>query len=150
MEWCACAAAVDYLVSDDVHHGGTKGSVREFESETHAIIGAAIEVHRALGPGLLESAYAKCLALELREAGLRFHREVPIPLSYKGLRLDVSYRADLIVEEKVIVEVKCVQKLEPIHRAQLLTYLKLTGLRIGLLFNFNSPMLRTGTIRLVL
>jgi GxxExxY protein len=122
----------------------------EFETESHLIIGAAIDVHRALGPGLLESAYSRCLAIELKERGLRFRREVAIPLEYKGISLDVSYRADFVVENRVIVEVKSVQKLEPIHRAQLHTYLKLTGLRVGLLFNFNTPMMRTGVIRLVL
>lgn len=133
-----------------IHHEDTKGSVHTFESESQLIIGAALEVHRSLGPGLLESAYARCLAHEFGHAGLRFRREVPIPLDYKGIKLDVSYRADFVVENSIIVEVKSVQKLEPIHRAQVMTYLKLTRLRVGLLFNFNTPMLRTGTVRLVL
>ena len=124
--------------------------MHDFESESHAIIGAALTVHRALGPGLLESAYSKCLEVELRSIGLRVRREVPIPVIYKGVHLDVSYRTDLIVERKVIDEVKAVQKLDPIHRAQLHTYLKLTDLNVILLFNFNCPMLRNGTIRLVL
>lgn len=120
----------------------------DFDALSHSVIGAALEVHKALGPGLLESAYSRCLAIELERRGLFFQREVPIPLVYRGVPLDVSYRADFIVEERLIIEVKSVQKLEGIHRAQLLTYLKLTGLGVGLLFNFNTQMLRSGTIRL--
>lgn len=118
-------------------------------TDTHAIIGAALEVHKALGPGLLESAYQKCLALELEARGIPFLREVPIPLSFRGVRVDASYRADFICNRSVIVEVKSVQKLEGIHRAQLLTYLKLTRLKVGLLINFNVQRLSSGTIRLV-
>lgn len=122
----------------------------DFDSDSHSIIGAAIQVHRALGPGLLESAYSKCLAIELEARAIPFRREVPIPLVYRGADVNVSYRADFIVNRRVLVEVQSVQKIEPIHRAQLMTYLKLTGLRIGLLLNFNTALLRTGTIRLVL
>jgi GxxExxY protein len=117
---------------------------------SHAVIGAAIDVHRELGPGLLESAYARCLAIELEERRIDFRREVPIPILYKGHALEVSYRADFIIDNALLLEVKSVKKIDPIHRAQLLTYLKLTGLRTGLLLNFNSPALRTGTHRLVL
>lgn len=120
----------------------------DFDSLSHAIIGAALEVHKALGPGLLESAYTRCLAIELKRRRLSFQSEVPIPLLYHGIPLDVAYRADFIVEHQLIIEVKSVQKLEGIHRAQLLTYLKLTGIKVGLLLNFNTQMLRNGTVRL--
>lgn len=121
----------------------------DFDPVSHAIIGAALEVHKALGPGLLESAYQKCLALEFEARGISFRREASIPLRFRGTLVDASYRADFICESKVIVEVKSVQELEGIHRAQLLTYLKLTGLRIGLLVNFNVRRLSNGTMRLV-
>lgn len=120
-----------------------------FDPVSHAVIGAALEVHKALGPGLLESAYQRCLALELESRGVRFRREVPIPLRFRGVKVDASYRADFICEEVLIVEVKSVQKLEGIHRAQLLTYLKLTSIRTGLLINFNVQRLSSGTMRLV-
>jgi GxxExxY protein len=122
----------------------------DFDPESHAIIGAALAVHRVLGPGLLESAYQKCLALELTARGVPFVREVPIPLMYRGSNVEVAYRADFIVHERVLVEVKSVQKLEGIHKAQLLTYMRLTKIHIGLLLNFNVPTLKTGTIRLIL
>ena len=115
---------------------------------THTIIGAAIEVHRGLGPGLLESAYSRCLAIELEARDLEFTREVPIPVQYKGVALEVSYRADFVVQQEVLLEIKSVQKIEPIHRAQLLTYLKLTGLHLGLLINFNVSVLREGITRI--
>lgn len=121
----------------------------DFDAESHAIIGAALEVHRALGPGLLESAYQKCLALEFAARGIAFEREVRIPLAYRGCDIEVAYRADFIVHDRVLVEVKSVQKLEGIHRAQLLTYMRLTKIHIGLLLNFNTPTLKTGTIRLI-
>src|SRR4051794_1997457 len=102
------------------------------------IIGAAIEVYRELGPGLLESAYVACLAHELTLRGLRFRTEVPLPIIYKGVRLDCGYRIDQIVEEKVLLELKTVEKIIPVHEAQLLTYLKLSKIKIGLLINFHS------------
>ena len=111
------------------------------------IIGAAIEVHRQLGPGLLESSYEKCLAFELMQNGLKIQTQVPVPVLYKGIKLDVSYRIDIIVEEKVIIEVKTVSELMPIHKAQLLTYLKLTRIKLGLLINFNSIKLIDGVKR---
>src|ERR1700676_4557526 len=109
---------------------------------TERIIGFAIEVHRQLGPGLLESAYEECLCYELEQSGLRFRRQVPLPIVYKSIRLDCGYRIDMVVEEQAILEVKTVERLMPIHEAQLLTYVKLSGMRTGLLLNFNSAVLK--------
>ena len=120
----------------------------ELNKITEAIIGAAIEVHRALGPGLLESAYAACLAYELRERGYKVFQEVPLPLVYKEIKLDCGYRLDLLVNDAVIVEVKSVESLAPVHEAQLLSYLKLVDCKIGLLINFNVKMLKYGVRRL--
>jgi len=117
---------------------------------TYAIVGAAIEVHRHLGPGLLESAYEECLCRELVLRGLRVERQKPLPLSYKGVKLDCGYRMDLVVEDRVLIEVKAVEALAPIHEAQVLTYLRLTGVRVGLLINFNVSVLKQGLTRLVL
>jgi GxxExxY protein len=114
------------------------------------VIGSAIEVHRELGPGLLESAYEECLALELADAGLAVARQVELPLRYKGRNLDAGYRLDLVVDERLIIELKCVERLLPIHDAQLLTYLRLSGMKTGLLLNFNTPVLFRGVRRLVL
>jgi len=122
----------------------------EHDSLTERVIGAAIEVHRALGPGLLESAYQECLCHELHLLGLSFEREVPLPVVYKGVRLDCGYRLDLVVEGRVIVELKTVERLLPIHEAQLLTYLRLAQIHTGLLLNFNAPVLRDGIKRMVL
>ncbi len=119
-------------------------------SISREIIGAAIEVHRILGPGLLESAYQECLARELTLKKISFEREQPIPIEYKGLRLDCGYRADFLVEKLVVVELKSVEKLLPIHQAQVLTYLKLLNLKLGILLNFNVPMLKEGIRRLAL
>ena len=116
---------------------------------TEQVIQAGIAVHSALGPGLLESAYQTCLAYELRERGLRIETQVPLDLSYKGVTLDVGYRLDLVVERTVIVEVKTVRQLHPIHEAQLLSYLKLSGCRVGLLMNFHVPLLRDGLKRII-
>ena len=120
------------------------------DPRTSPIIGAAIEVHRNLGPGLLESAYEECLCHELHLRGLDCKRQVPLPLLYKGLKLDCGYKIDLIVQDEVLLELKAVERLLPIHEAQLLTYLKLTGKRVGLLINFNVPLLTQGIIRRVL
>jgi GxxExxY protein len=120
------------------------------DPRTSPIIGAAIEVHRNLGPGLLESAYEECLRHELHLRGLDFKRQVALPLLYKGLKLDCGYKLDLIVQDQVILELKAVEKLLPIHEAQLLTYLRLTGKRVGLLINFNVPLLTQGIVRRVL
>jgi GxxExxY protein len=117
---------------------------------TKEIIGAAIEVHRHLGPGLLESAYLQCLARELFLKQIPFKREWPLPLEYKGIRLGCSYRLDLLVSEAVVVEIKSVEALTSIHDAQLLTYLKLGGWKVGLLINFNVEVLKTGIHRKVL
>ena len=116
---------------------------------TRRIIASAIEVHRNLGPGLLESAYEQCLCRELADSGLGFQRQVKLPISYKGTLLDCGYCLDLLVEDKVIVELKSVSQLERIHEAQLLTYLKLTGMKLGLLLNFNVVLLKNGVKRLV-
>lgn len=118
-------------------------------SLSSSIIGAAIEVHRHLGPGLLESAYEECLCYELTQSNLAFRRQVAIPVKYKGLSLKCDFRLDLIVEDTVIVEVKTVDQLAPIHAAQLLTYLKATDKPLGLLINFNVPILKKGIKRLL-
>jgi GxxExxY protein len=120
----------------------------ENNSLTDAIIGAAIAVHRELGPGLLESVYEKCLALELTKTGLQVCSQKEIPLTYKGLALESGFRADLIVENRVLIELKSVDQLLPVHTAQVLTYLKLTGLRTALLINFNVQLLKNGIKRL--
>ena len=117
---------------------------------TEKIIGAAIEVHRALGPGLLESVYWACLAREFGLQVLPFEQEKPLPVEYKGVRIDCGYRLDFIVAGKVVVELKAVDAILPVHEAQLLTYLKLTGCRVGLLINFNVPVLKDGIKRMVL
>ncbi len=117
---------------------------------TQKVIGSAIEVHRHLGPGLLESAYEECLSWELSQAGLTVRRQVPLPVVYKEVRLDIGYRLDLVVKDQLVIELKRVEKLLPIHEAQLLTYLKLSGLRTGLLLNFNSTVLKDGIKRMVL
>jgi GxxExxY protein len=122
----------------------------EFDSLSNRVIGCAIEVHRVLGPGLLESTYEQCLAHELRLAGIKFQLEVALPVEYKGICLDCGYRIDLIIEEKLIVELKSVENIMPIHEAQLLTYMKLAKIPTGLLINFNSKLLRDGIRRFVL
>ncbi len=117
---------------------------------TGQIIGAAIEVHRALGPGLLESAYQTCLAHEFSLRGIAFEREKPLPVEYKGTRLDCGYRIDFLVDDRVVVELKSVDAIRKIHEAQLLTYLKLIECKVGLLINFNVPVLKDGIKRRVL
>ena len=117
---------------------------------TQAIIGAAIEVHRAIGPGLLESAYEECLCKELTLQKISFERRRPLPLEYKGVKLECGYRLDLLVEDTVVLEVKAVDAIISIHEAQLLTYMKLGGWKVGLLINFNVPVLKQGIKRLVL
>lgn len=117
---------------------------------TEKIIGAAIEVHRTIGPGLLESAYEECLAHEMRIRGLNFERQVPLPVVYKGVTLDCGYRLDFRVEKAVVLELKALDALQPIHEAQLLTYLRLGGWTVGLSINFNVPVLRDGIKRVVL
>jgi len=122
---------------------------KEIDNTTSAIIGAAIAVHRELGPGLLESAYEACLAYELSQLGLKVERQKALPVVYRGVRLDCGYRIDLLVDERVIVELKAVDRLEPIHEAQVLSYLKLSGCKVGLLINFNAKVLKDGLRRLV-
>jgi len=116
---------------------------------TDSIIGAAIEVHRALGPGLLESAYEACLAFELAERGLKIEQQKPLPVIYREVKLDCGYRLDILVENAVIVEIKVVDRLAPIHKAQLLSYLRLSGCKVGLLINFNVKVLKDGIVRVV-
>lgn len=117
---------------------------------TDAIVGAAIEVHRAVGPGLLESAYEECLAFEFDLRGLLYERQRALPVVYKGRKLDCGYRLDFLVNGLVVVELKAIQAFEPIHEAQLLTYLRLGGWKVGLLINFNVPLLKDGILRKVL
>lgn len=117
---------------------------------SYEVIGAAIEVHKHLGPGLLESAYEECLAKELCLRDIPFQRQKPLPISYKGTDVDVAYRLDMFVAEKVLVELKAVDSILPIHEAQVLTYLRLSGCKLGLLINFNVPVVRDGIRRLVL
>jgi GxxExxY protein len=117
---------------------------------THEIIGASIEVHRNLGPGLLESAYRKCLRRELLLRGIPYRKEYPLPLEYKGIRLKCGYRVDILVGGAVAVEVKSIQALAPVHDAQLLTYLRLGGWRVGLLINFNVVVLKDGIHRKIM
>ncbi|MBF2075184.1 MAG: GxxExxY protein [Synechococcales cyanobacterium C42_A2020_086] len=121
----------------------------ELDEISGQVIGAAIAVHRELGPGLLESAYEACLVHELRQRGVQIEQQIPQPVFYKGLQLECGYRLDLLVENRVIVELKAVETLLPIHEAQLLTYLKLRQLRLGLLINFNVPILKHGIKRLL-
>jgi GxxExxY protein len=119
------------------------------DSITRRIIGAAIEVHRRLGPGLLESAYAICLAFELRQMGLKVEEQKSLPVIYREVKLDCGYRLDLVVEESVVVEIKALDQLAPIHDAQLLSYLRLSGRRVGLLINFHVHILKNGLKRIV-
>ena len=122
-----------------------------YEKElTGQIIGAAIEVHREIGPGLLESAYQMCLAREFSLRDLRYERERPLPLEYKGVQVDCGYRLDFLVDGKVVVELKAVDAIHKVHEAQLLTYLKLTHCKVGLLINFNVPVLKNGIKRMAL
>jgi GxxExxY protein len=116
---------------------------------TGRIIGAAIEVHKVVGPGLLESAYEACLAFELRQVGLKVEAQKPLPVVYKDVKLDCGYRLDLVVEDAVIVEIKAVERLSPIHDAQLLSYLRLSHMRVGLLLNFHVRVLKDGLKRMV-
>ena len=116
---------------------------------TGDVIGAAIEVHKALGPGLLESTYEQCLCIELGLRNLPYERQKEIPITYKGVNLDCAYRLDIVISNQLIVELKACEEIQPIHEAQLLTYLKLSGIKVGLLINFNVPVLKEGIKRLV-
>jgi GxxExxY protein len=121
----------------------------DFDRLSGEVIGAAIEVHRVLGPGLLESAYEECLAWELSRKGLKVERQVPIPVRYKELRIERGYRVDLVVSDAILLEIKCVDAFEPVHTAQVLTYLKMTGLKLGMLLNFKVDVMRKGIRRVV-
>ncbi len=133
-----------------VHHRGTEDTKVDLNTITERIIGAAIEVHKVLGPGLMESACEECLCRELALRGIGVQRQLPLPVEYKGVRLDSGYRLDLLVERSVVVEIKSLSSIEPIHDAQLLTYLKLGGWKLGLLINFNVPALKDGIRRRIL
>jgi GxxExxY protein len=116
---------------------------------TGEVIGAAIEVHKHLGPGLLESAYEECLCHELSLRKITYERQKPLPINYKQVKLDFSYRLDVVVEGKIILELKSCEKIEDIYKAQLLTYLRLSGLKLGLILNFNVPIMKEGIVRVV-
>jgi GxxExxY protein len=122
----------------------------EFDKLSNQVIGCAIEVHRELGPGLLESTYEQCLAYELNKKGLNFVLQQPLPVAYKGIQLNCGYRVDVLVEKTLILELKSVERLLGIHEAQLLTYMKLADIHTGLLINFNVPLLKQGIKRFVL
>jgi|SRR5215213_4485560 len=125
------------------------GESQKINQITDKIIGCAIAVHRGLGPGLLESAYEECLSYELTQAKLSFKRQVPLPVIYKGVKLDCGYRMDMVVEDLVIVEIKAVERIISVHEAQLLSYLKLYNKRVGLMFNFHVSVLKSGMKRIV-
>ncbi len=120
------------------------------EELTERLIAAAIDVHRHLGPGLLESAYEECYCHELKLQNVSVERQKPLPLEYKGIKLDCGYRMDVVGDQKAIVEIKCVERILPVHEAQLLTYLRLSGLKVGLIVNFHVPYIKEGIKRLVL
>jgi GxxExxY protein len=123
---------------------------RARDTLTEQVIGLAIDVHRALGPGLLESAYEECLCFELGSHGIPFARQSALPIVYKAVKLDCGYRLDIVIDRRLIIELKTVERLMPVHQAQLLTYLKLSGIRAGLLLNFHAPVLKDGIKRMVL
>jgi GxxExxY protein len=137
-------------IAEEVRGLSTAAESRPVDNQlTEQIIGAAIEVHRTLGPGLLESAYEECMCYELKQLGLGFQRQLELPRRYKSVNLDCGFRMDLVVEGAVVVELKTISELLPIHSAQLLTYLKLSGKPVGLLVNFNVPVLKKGLKRIV-
>ncbi len=130
--------------------GRATGPQRQNDPLTEAVIGSAIEVHKALGPGLLESAYEECLCYELSQRGVSFQRQVPLPIRYKTVKLDCAYRMDILVPKRLIIELKTVDRLAGIHEAQLLTYMRLSNVPVGLLINFHTPVLKSGIRRLLL
>jgi GxxExxY protein len=132
-----------------IHHRETEDTEGSSTHLTHEILGAAIEVHRALGPGLLESAYQACLSQELRFRGIAYESQVSLPLQYREVSVDCGYRLDFVVARSVILEVKSVSKVLAVHRAQVLTYLKLTNIHLGFLINFNVELLRQGIYRII-
>ena len=121
----------------------------EINKITQNIIGCAIEVHKSLGPGLLESAYEECLAFELNKAGLSIKRQLPTPVVYKDVKLDCGYRIDILVENTVVIELKVVDEFNPVHQAQMLTYMKFSKMKVGLLINFNVTVLKNGIRRFI-
>ncbi len=129
--------------------GDQMRSFKDINDLTGEVIGAAIEIHKALGPGLLESVYEECMCMELELKGIPYEKQKELPVEYKGSKLDCGYRLDIVVDGKLIVELKACEGLQPIHDAQLLTYLKLTGIKVGLLINFNVPILKEGIKRIV-
>ena len=131
-------------------HQGHKGLGADVEVLARTIVDASLKVHRALGPGLLESAYEHCLAHELHARGLPLRRQVPLPIVYDGAKLDAGYRLDIVVDDRVIIEIKAVDQLTRLHEAQVLTYLKLSGMRLGFLMNFNIVLFKDGLRRLIL
>jgi len=134
-----------------IHHGGTETRRKlVLEDLTEQVIGAAIEVHKVLGPGLMESAYEECLCHELHLRGISFERQVSLPVEYKGIKLDCGYRIDVVIENAVVLELKCVERVLPVHQAQLLTYLKIAHKPVGFIINFNVPVLARGIYRRVL
>ena len=134
------------LTAEDAESAEMKDTLNQI---TNRIISASIDVHRVLGPGLLESAYEACLAYELAERGLKVELQKPLPIIYKEVKLDGGYRLDLVVQQAVVVEIKAVDRLNPIHEAQLLSYLRLSGYKVGLLINFNVTVLKNGLRRMV-
>jgi GxxExxY protein len=141
--------SLDHNTSEGAEGAEATALFRPDNEITRLIIGASIEVHQHLGPGLLESTYEECLCYELSRTRLAFERQVQVPIRYKGLKLESKYKMDLIVEDRVVVEIKTVDALLPIHSAQLLTYLKASGKEVGLLINFNETVLKKGIKRLV-
>ncbi len=131
-------------------HRDTEETTYYHKELTEKLIACAIEVHRHLGPGLLESAYEECYCYELGKQRVNYERQKALPLVYKEINLDCGYRMDVVADGKVVVEVKCAEKILPVHEAQLLTYLKLSGLQVGLIINYHAPMLKAGIKRLVL
>lgn len=133
-----------------MNHRDTETQRANLNELSHQVIGLCIEVHRELGPGLLESAYEEALAHELMQAGLPFARQCEVPLRYKGIELNCDYRLDFVIEDRLLLELKAVSELLPIHQAQVLTYLKLEQIQLGLLINFNVPVLKDGVRRVIL
>jgi GxxExxY protein len=131
-------------------HEGHKGLPVELEGFARTIVDSGLKVHRALGPGLLESAYEHCLAHELSQRGVALRRQVPLPIVYEGTKLDAGYRLDIVVEGSIVIEIKAVEALSRLHEAQVLTYLKLSGKRLGFLMNFNVELFKNGVRRLAL
>jgi len=140
-----------------MHHGGRgvqggrgeEGTGLVEGDMTGRVIGLAIKVHKTIGPGLYENVYEDCLGLELSRSGLRFERQVELPLIYEGVRFERTYRADIIIEKSIILEIKSIENILPIHKSQLLTYLRLSGCRVGLLLNFNTVLLKNGLRRFI-